>query len=505
MKHKLLIGVGAAVVVLAAAAYAGSEWMRYRVEREIDATFATLRTPAGPATHGRVRFDPWTDTVRISDIARPADRNVAPPIRIGELVLAGVPLFPGDRITVRRVELTGTEIAVAGAKTVRIESFAIDDLDVSRAIDWQRLLVLVEAGGGPPSAVPPAKDVLPVVAATLEGIRLGRLEMRSLAFREGASGVDVASVRLDGVVDGRLAELSVRGVNSVALPDQVSVGRVALQKLDLAGLLLKAGQLGAANRAPNPDEIAAMVSALAGVEMDEIVMPDKRPGRAPGGVIHIVSLRMSWGQFVGTLPTTAHYAVKAELPIADEDGEPFQALREAGRNTLTVAFELGSTWTEQARTFVLSPATFELHDLFSVSLALSLGNFSPGLLVMDPAKIAAAAEALEAGPIELSLHDSGGLDFAVAQAAKQQATSASAARARMVDQIKLAASMQPRQSPEFQRLVDALARFLAGDGSTLKVRLTPKGPVNVMQTLELAQTDPIGALARFAVEASVAQ
>ena len=65
--------------------------------------------------------------------------------------------------------------------------------------------------------------------------------------------------------------------------------------------------------------------------------------------------------------------------------------------------------------------------------------------------------------------------------------------------------MQPRQSPEFQRLVDELARFLAGDGSTLKVRLTPKGRVNVMQTLELAKTDPIGALSQFAVEASVAQ
>jgi hypothetical protein len=32
----------------------------------------------------------------------------------------------------------------------------------------------------------------------------------------------------------------------------------------------------------------------------------------------------------------------------------------------------------------------------------------------------------------------------------------------MADQIKLGASMQPRQSPEFQRLVDELARFLAG-------------------------------------------
>jgi hypothetical protein len=35
------------------------------------------------------------------------------------------------------------------------------------------------------------------------------------------------------------------------------------------------------------------------------------------------------------------------------------------------------------------------------------------------------------------------------------------------------------------------------------VRLTPKGRVNVMQTLELAKTDPIGALSRFTVEASV--
>jgi hypothetical protein len=168
-----------------------------------------------------------------------------------------------------------------------------------------------------------------------------------------------------------------------------------------------------------------------------------------------------------------------------------------------VAFELSSTWTEQARTFVLSPATFELDNLFSVSLTLSIGNFSPSLLVNDPAKMADAVAALEAGPIELSLHDSGGLDFVVAQAAKQQATSASAARARMVDQIKLGARMQPRQSPEFERLIDEFARFLAGDGSTLKVRLTPKGRVNVMQTLELAKTDPIDALSRFTVEASV--
>jgi hypothetical protein len=503
-QRRVLIGVGVAVVVLAAAAYGGTEWLRHRVVREIEATFAALRTPAGPATYGRAQFDPWTRTIRISDVARPADRKVTPPFKIGELVLAGVPLFPGERITVLRVELTGTEIAVDTAKTIRIDGVAIDDLDVSRTIDWQRLRALAEAGSGLPSAVPPPKDVLPVVAETLEGIRFARLEMRGLAVREGRGGVDIASVRLDGAVDGRLAEWTVQGVNSVALPEQVRFDRLALQKLDLAGLLRTAGQLNAANRAPNPDEIAALVNALAGIEMDEIVMPDRRPGRAPGGIIHIVSFRASWGQLVGLLPTTARYAVKAEMPIANEDGEPFQALREAGRKTLTVALDFSSTWTEQTHTFVLSPATFELDNLFSVSLALSLGNVPSGIFVDDPAKLAAAAAALEAGPIELSLHDSGGLDFVLAEAAKKQATSASAARARMVDQMKLAARMQPQQSPEFQQLVDALARFLAGDGSTLKVRLTPKGRVNVKQTLELANTDPIGALSQFAVEASVA-
>jgi len=501
----VLIGVGVAVVVLAGAAYGGVEWLRYRVEREIETTFAALRTPAGPATYGRARFDPWTRTVRINDIARPADRKVTPPFKIGELVLAGVPLLPGGRITVRRVDVTGAEIAVDTGKTIRIDAVAIDDLDVSREIDWQRLRALAEAGSGPPSAVPPPKDALPVVAAALEGIRFGRLEMRGLAFREGRSGVDVASVRLDGFADGRLAEWTVQGVNSVALPEQVKLGRVALEKLDLAGLLRKAGQVDAANRAPSADEIAVFVNALAGVEMDDVVIPDRRRGRASGGVVHIVSFRASWGQLAGLLPTTAHYAVKAEMPIPDEDGEPFQALRDAGRNTMSFALDLNSTWTEQARTFVLSPATFEVDNMFSVSLALSLGNVTPGIIfVNDPAKMAAAAAVIEAGPIELSLHDGGVLDFVVTEAAKKQAVSASAVRARMIDQMKLAAGSQPQQNPEFQRLVDGLARFLAGDRSTLKIRLTPKDRVKVMETMELAKTDPIGALSRFTVEASVA-
>ncbi len=501
-QRKVLVCLGAAVVVLAVAAYAGSQWLRYRVEREIGATFAAMRTPAGPATYGRARFDPWTRTVRIGDIVLPAHRDAAPPLRIGELVLADVPLFPGDRIAARRVELTKAAVEVAAARTIRIDSVVIDDLDIGRAIDWQRLRAVGGTWSDPPDAVPQSMDVLPVVADMLQGIRFGRLEMRGLVIREGASGFDIASVRLDGAADGRLAALTIRGVNSVALPEgKVGVARVALEKLDLAGLLRKAGRLSAADRAAHPDEIAAILATLRGVEMDDVVLP-ALGDHMPGAVMAPLSMRVSWGQFVGALPAFAHCTVKVDMPIGNEFGAVFPPL--AGRKSLTLGFDVASTWTEQTGTLVLSPATFEFDTLFSASLTLSIANVSPNLLVDDPVKAPLAAGALEAGAVGLSVHDSGGLDVLVAQAAKAQAISASAARAKMVDDLRVSASMQPRQSPEFRRLVDEFARFLAVDGATLKIRLTPKGRVNLVHTLELARTDPIGVLSRFAVEASLA-
>jgi hypothetical protein len=497
---RIIAGVGATVVVLAAAAYAEGQSLQLRVEREVEARFDAIRTALGPATHGRVEFDPWTRILRIHDIALQPDRNVMPPMKIGELALVGMPLSPGERITAWRVELSGTELAVDADKSIRIDRFGIDDLDVSRSVDWQRLRDLAEAGSGPARSVPPPEDVLPVLADTLEGIRFGRLEMRGLAFREGAKGVDVASVRIDGLVGGRFKELTVRGVSSVALPDKVSIGRAALEKLDLAGMLRVGARLSAAHRTATPDEIAALVNGLEGVEINDALVPDQRPGHPAGDVIRILSLQVSWGQLVGALPTSAHYAVKAELPITDQDGPPFRDLRESGIGRLTVAFDIGSAWDEQTRTLVLSPATLALNDLLAVSLKLSIGNLSPDLVTDDPAKNELAAKALEVGAIELSVHDDGALDFATAQAARKQGISAADVRAKMIEDMKRTARTQPRQNAEFQRLVDALGRFLAKDGDTLKITLRPKARVNLGQIFEL---DPIDALSQFSVEASV--
>lgn len=499
-RSRILAAIGAAVVVLGAAAYAEDQSLQLRVEREVDARFAAIGTTLGPATHGRVQFDPWTRTIRIHDIALQPNRNVMPPMKIGELALVGMPLPAGDRITAWRVELTGTELAVDAFKSIRIDGLVIDDLDVSRAVDWQALRDLAEAGSGPLRWVPGPQDVLPVVADALEGIRFGRLEMRGLGFREGAKGVDVATVRVDGLIGGRLKELTVRGVSSIALPAKVSVGRVALKKLDLAGMLRTAAQLSAANRPPTPDEIATFVNGLEGVEVNDAVLPDQRPGRAAGAVVRILSLQVAWGQLIGTLPTSAHYAVKAEMPIADQDGPPFKALRESGIDKMTIAIDIGTAWNEQARALVLSPATVELNDLLAVSLKLSIGNVSTDLLLDDPVKQQQAAKALEVGAIEVTAHDNGAVDFAAAQVARNQGISIGDARAKMIEDMRRGAGTQPRQSAEFQRLVNALGRFLAKDGDTLKITLRPKGRVNLAQMFEL---DPIDSLSQFNVEASV--
>ena len=144
---RILAGIGAAVVVLAAAAYADDQSLQLRIEREVDARFAAIRTTLGSATHGRVQFDPWTRTIRIHDIALQGNPKVMPPVKIGELALVGMPLPPGDRITAWRVEMTGTEVAVDAFKTMRLDGLVIDDLDVSRAIDWQGLRDLAAGGG----------------------------------------------------------------------------------------------------------------------------------------------------------------------------------------------------------------------------------------------------------------------------------------------------------------------------------------------------------------------
>ena len=122
------------------------------------------------------------------------------------------------------------------------------------------------------------------------------------------------------------------------------------------------------------------------------------------------------------------------------------------------------------------------------------------ILLINPVQFSLAAGNMQSGPLTLNIRDSGMLDLAVADAAKKQGVSTETARRTMLDNLNMSARAASQQNPDILRLAEAVTRFMATSNGSLRIALTPKGHVNVMQTLQLANINPAAALARFTVD-----
>jgi hypothetical protein len=240
---------------------------------------------------------------------------------------------------------------------------------------------------------------------------------------------------------------------------------------------------------------------LESFELDDLTVPDERVGQDPGQVFHIAAFKASWGRFAGQTPTTVHYSIAAAIPIGANETGPLKSLRDAGHMSVTFMIDMGLAWNDATRTFTLDPVVLSVDQLFSTSLVASVDNFPLDILLINPVQFSLAAGSMEAGPLTLTIRDSGMLDLAVADAAKGQGVSAETARRTMLDNMNMRARAASQQNPDIQRLADAVTRFLATSNGSLRIALTPKGHVNVMQTLQLVNINPAAALARFTVEA----
>ena len=113
-----------------------------------------------------------------------------------------------------------------------------------------------------------------------------------------------------------------------------------------------------------------------------------------------------------------------------------------------------------------------------------------------------AAAQLEAGAIEFTVRDTGGVDLAFAQYARTLAVSRDAARQRFLDELKANVENVAPGSPDAATAVQALTRFLESPRQTLIIKLTPRAKVPALQLFQLLKTDPPSALAQFRIEAS---
>ncbi len=83
----------------------------------------------------------------------------------------------------------------------------------------------------------------------------------------------------------------------------------------------------------------------------------------------------------------------------------------------------------------------------------------------NPAQAIGAAAEIEAGAIELTVRDLGGVDVGVAQYARTQNVSREAARKTLVESIRSNAATAAANNPDAVTAAEALARFVETPGT----------------------------------------
>ena len=103
--------------------------------------------------------------------------------------------------------------------------------------------------------------------------------------------------------------------------------------------------------------------------------------------------------------------------------------------------------------------TLELGSLLKATARLSLANVPRGVFSLNPVQASSMAAQIEAGTLELTLRDLGGVDLAIAQYARAQNVSRDAARRAIIDNIRANGEQIAGSNPDAVAVVEALIRF----------------------------------------------
>lgn len=387
-------------------------------------------------------------------------------------------------------------ITSAQGMRMRIEEMSLDDISGRPSrLQIPSLLTLMPAAGATPTPAQ-AREIMERMANIYEGIRIGKAEMRGMSVETPEGPVKLAAIRFS-LENGKVGEFAIEGVDGRTPKGPVKVGRFALKALDVAGLLRVVAEFTSTGQPPSPDKALALIQLIEGVELNGFTAPYKDMGKP----LSIDAFALDWSQFVGPIPSKTRLAMKMSAPLDVRDAGQ-KALVMGGLDRAAIDLDFGTVWTENSGAFVFEPVALEIGGLLKASARVSLANVPKAIFSADPARAMVAAAQLEAGAIELTVRDTGGVDLAFAQYARTLAVSRDAARLRFLDELKANVENVAAGNPDAVAASQALARFIETPGQTLIIKLTPRAKVPALQLFQLLKTDPPSALAQFRIEAS---
>jgi hypothetical protein len=379
---------------------------------------------------------------------------------------------------------------------MRIDGFTVDDVAVRPSrMQLPALLAMIPPAGTASPTPAQARDMIEKAADFYEGMRIRNAEMWGLSLETPQGPIKFSSSRFN-LEDGKISEFSFEGLDARSPQGPIKVGRFALKSLDIANLLRMSALFSNPAQKPSPDQALGLLLLLEGAEVKGVVAPLKDSNK----LINIDTIDLNWGQFVGPIPTRARLTAKMTVPI-DATDPKLTSLVAAGIDTAAIDFDFGAAWTEASRTFALNPVAVEFGGLLKASARISLANVPREIFSPNPVQATAMAAQIEAGPIEVTVSDVGGVDLAVAQYARTQSVSREAARRAIIESIETSAKTTTT-SPDALAAAEALVHFIENPRGTLIIKLTPLGKVPALQLIQAMKTDPLVALAQFRVEVS---
>lgn len=399
---------------------------------------------------------------------------------------------------------------IGSAAKISLDSFTIDDLSLKPSkLQIAEIMSMMEAIPTPGTLPATAQDrarleqTISRLAGIYEGIGIGKLEMRGGVLTMPQGPVKIDAIRLADMKDGRIGEVSIADFEGSMTPGAPTrVGRFALKGFDFVSTIRVATQGLASGQPPTPELIAAMVRLLEGIELKGFTAPYQSSTQ----LVKIDLIDIGWGSYVGPIPGKIRATVKMSGPVSARDPDPFKMLAAAGATTASISADFGLAWDEATRAITLAPGTAEIGDVGSLAVRASITNVPREAFSLDPFQIMVGTAAAEAGPVEIVVRDTGGLDLTIAQEARRQNVSREEARKTIVDNVRQAvAGLAALGSSDTTAVSDAVARFIETPRGTLTLRVTPKGKVTLMELIESVRTGSMAAAELFQVEATTSQ
>ncbi|UFZ05315.1 hypothetical protein LQG66_03055 [Bradyrhizobium ontarionense] len=357
-------------------------------------------------------------------------------------------------------------------------------------------LVAAMTTGAPKSAAM-APELMDKVAGVYDGVQFKDVEVLGFAVETPDGPVKIATTRFD--LDDGKGDIAFEGFDGRTPNGPVKLGRFALKRFDIAGLLRLSAKYGAPGAKPAPAEALALFRMLEGIELKDVTTPY----RAGGKPVRIDNINLNWGQFVGPIPTQARLVAKMAGPL-DASNPALLPLLVAGIDTAAFDADVGLGWTESSGAFALQPFKLEVSNLVAASASVSLARVPRDVFTIDLQQATTAAAQIEAVGLELTLRDLGAVDVLVANYARGHAIPRDAARKALIDAIKAIGAQVAAANIDAASAVDAISRFVERPRQTFTLKLTPRAKVPAMQLAQLIAIDPPSALAQFKIEAQTA-